>query len=88
MYNPKKKLPRLDEDVLVAVKTINGIELHEGEVDGHGEWWIHKYGKCTGEVVGWMYKPVVNDFTWRFLSFSMGFAVATAYTLAILLLLG
>ncbi len=88
MYNPKKKLPRLDEDVLVAVKMIDGIHLHEGEVDGHGVWWIYKYGKCTGEVLGWKYKPVVNDFTWRFLAFSLGFAVGVVFVYLVALLMG
>ena len=82
------KLPKVDEEVLVIIKTSTGEEIHEGHLYEDGRWYIYKYGFWNLEVIGWKRKPQVDDFHFRFLAFALGYAIGIAFVYAVALIMG
>lgn len=88
MFNPKKKLPKVGEEVLLIVKTVNGLDIHEGMLLKDGRWYLYKYDVWHREVIGWKPKPQIDDFHCRFLAFALGYAIGIAFVYAVALFMG
>ena len=88
MYDPKKKLPEPYESVLIVIQMNDHQELCEGHIRPNGRWYPSKYGFNGWQewnVIGWRYMPRLDEFSGRFLSFSIGFAVGVAFVLTVVL---
>jgi hypothetical protein len=91
MYDVKKKLPPVEEDVLLVIDLIDGEEVCEGFRTDDGHWHPYKYGRNgwgDWNVTHWMPMPKADSFMDRFLSFSLGYASGIGLVIAMMFLVG